>query len=81
MDSTVEEARKFQDLCFQTEANFKINSEGLKIAAKLSKDSKQFFKEFSAGGFFVIDKSVIISLLGNVASYMVVTTQFNMNDM
>ena len=81
MDSTVAEARKYQDLCFQIEDKFNVNSDEAKIAAKLSKLSKQFLKEFSAGGFFVINKSVVISVLVHLAGYMVVTVQFNMDDL
>ena len=80
MDSTVDEARKFHDLCRKLEDHFSVNSEEAKIIDKTSTYSKQFFREFSAGGYFKINKSVIIGLLGNVAAYIVITTQFNMSD-
>ncbi|KAJ3648116.1 hypothetical protein Zmor_019950 [Zophobas morio] len=79
MDSTVEEARKFHDLCHQLADHYSVNSEEMKIIGNALSYSKQFFREFSAGGYFTINKSVIISLLGNVATYIIISTQFNMS--
>jgi hypothetical protein len=35
--------------------------------------SKNFTGEFSAAGFFNINKSIIFSLVGNVATYFIIT--------
>ncbi|KAJ3648112.1 hypothetical protein Zmor_019946 [Zophobas morio] len=80
MDSTVQEARKFHDVCRQLEDHFGVNSEEMKIIGNALTYSKQFFREFSAGGYFKINKSVIMGLLGNVVAYIVISTQFNMSD-
>ena len=80
MDSTVQEARKFHDVCRQLEDHLSVNSDEMKIIGSVLSYSKQFFREFSAGGYFKINKSVIVGFLGNVGSYIVVTTQFNMSD-
>ena len=80
MDSTVQEARQFHVVCRQLEDHFTVDSKEMKIIGNTLIYSKEFFREFSAGGYFKINKSVIIGVLGNVVAYIVITTQFNMSD-
>ena len=69
MDSTTKEARKFLDVCHRMQDQFEFNSSEVKILRRTTKYCEYFFRNFSAGGFFVIDKSIIFAVMENVLTY------------
>ena len=79
MDGTVQEAQRFLDNCYQIQDRFSTSGKEIKLLKETAAYSKQFLREFSAGGLFYIDKTLITGVMGNVATYMIITTQFNQN--
>ncbi|KAJ3647942.1 hypothetical protein Zmor_019785 [Zophobas morio] len=78
-DATTQEAQKFLDLCYKIQDQFKMDSKEIDVMAKLISYSKRFFREFSACGYFKINKTNIFSLIGNVTAYLIIAMQFNEN--
>lgn len=79
MDSMVKQSQKFLDVCRESEDRFVVKSEEMKIMRRIERLSKYSFREFSAAGFFRMNRAVIVTLLGNVITYIIVTTQFNIS--
>jgi gustatory receptor len=77
IDSTLKEAKKFVDLCYKLQEQFIQESKEIEVLSRLVDHSKNFKREFSAAGFFDINKSIIFSLVGNVATYLIITIQLN----
>jgi gustatory receptor len=77
IDSTVKEAKRFVDLCYKLQEKCMQESKEIEVLTKLVDHSKNFTPEFSAAGFFNINKSIIFSLVGNVATYFIITIQLN----
>jgi gustatory receptor len=77
IDSTVKEAKRFIDLCYKLQEKFIQESKEIEVLTRLVDHSKNFIPEFSAAGFFNINKSIIFSLVGNVATYFIITIQLN----
>ncbi|KAJ3647939.1 hypothetical protein Zmor_019783 [Zophobas morio] len=78
-DATTQEAQKFLDVCYKIQDQFKMDSKEVEVMAKFISYSKRFFREFSACGYFKINKTNIFSLIGNVTAYLIIIMQFNEN--
>ncbi|KAJ3647944.1 hypothetical protein Zmor_019787 [Zophobas morio] len=76
-DATTQEALKFLDICYKLQDQLRMDSKEIEIMTKLICYSRQFFREFSARGYFKINKSIVFSLIGNVATYFIIAVQFN----
>jgi hypothetical protein len=77
IDSTVKEAKRFVDLCYKLQEEFIAESKEIEALIRLVDHSNNFTREFNADGFFNINKSIIFSLIGNVATYFIITIQLN----
>ncbi|EFA07613.1 gustatory receptor 116 [Tribolium castaneum] len=77
MDSTTEESKKFIDLCFKTQEYFIEDCHKIDTLTRLTNFSKHYFREFRPAGFFSIRKAIIFCFIGNVATYVILTFQFN----
>ncbi|KAJ3647934.1 hypothetical protein Zmor_019779 [Zophobas morio] len=77
MDSTVRQAEKFIHYCYKLQDDFQNGSKEGRDLIHLSQSSERFVPKFSAAGYFTIKKSVILSLLGNVATYLIIFIQLN----
>lgn len=49
----------------------------MKILVRLIDYAKNFKVEFSAAGFFILDKGVILSLISNVTTYVIILIQLS----
>ncbi|KAJ3648108.1 hypothetical protein Zmor_019942 [Zophobas morio] len=79
MDSATKEAKKFIDLCYKIQAQLNENSKEGEALTKLINCSHNFQRSFHAAGFFFINKGIIFSLVGNVATYYIIMIQLNEN--
>nr|XP_015837081.1 PREDICTED: uncharacterized protein LOC107398224 [Tribolium castaneum] len=78
IDSTVRESKKFMHLCFKTqEYYFTEDAQKAEELARLTRISKHYLREFSLAGFCNVSKSIIFCFIGNVATYVIITLQFN----
>lgn len=77
IDTATQEAQTFLDTCYKIQDQFKTESREIHLMTKLISYSKRFFREFNARGYFKINKGVIFSLVGNVATYFIIAMQFN----
>jgi gustatory receptor len=77
IDSTVQKAKQFIDLCYKMQEKFTCESEETSVLTKLANDSKNYTRDFSAAGFFTINKSIIFSMVGTVTTYFIITIQLN----
>lgn len=75
ISSTTQESKKFIDLLYQIQDNFSENSQDMKTVVRLVNYAENFVPEFNVVGFFVLDKSVIFSLVANVATYIIILIQ------
>ncbi|KAJ3647943.1 hypothetical protein Zmor_019786 [Zophobas morio] len=78
--ATTQEAKKFIDLCYQFQEDHPLESREVTALNKLLNHAKNFRPEFSASGFFKLDKSVIFAVIGNVATYLIITVQLSQSD-
>ncbi|KAJ3647941.1 hypothetical protein Zmor_019784 [Zophobas morio] len=76
-DATTQEAQKFFDICVKIQDQFNMDSKQIDVITKLTNYSQRFFREFSARGYFKINKGIIFSLIGNVTAYLIIVMQFN----
>ena len=79
INSTMQESRQFIDLLYKTQEEFADKSEEMEVLKRLVSYSKNFMREFSAAGYFSLDRGIIFSVLGNVATYLVIVIQVNEN--
>ncbi|XP_044264873.1 uncharacterized protein LOC123011490 [Tribolium madens] len=77
IDSTTEESKKFIDLCFKIQEYFIEDCPRIETLVRLTNFSKHYFREFRPAGFFSIRKALIFCFIGNVATYVILTFQFN----
>ncbi|KAJ3648161.1 hypothetical protein Zmor_019983 [Zophobas morio] len=77
IDSTVQEAKKFQYLAYKVQENFAEDLSELESFIKMTQHSKDFVPQFSASGYFRVDKSLIFSIVANVATYFIIAIQLN----
>ncbi|KAJ3648105.1 hypothetical protein Zmor_019939 [Zophobas morio] len=77
IDSATQEARKFIDLCHTLQEKFQKGPREDEILTKIINSSKHFYREFTAAGYFNINKSMIFCILANVATYYIITIQLN----
>ncbi|XP_044264791.1 uncharacterized protein LOC123011435 [Tribolium madens] len=78
IDATMQESKKFIQLCFRTQEYYFIqNAQKAKELSRLTRISKHYVREFSLAGFCNISKSIIFCFIGNVATYVIITLQFN----
>ncbi|EFA07611.1 gustatory receptor 114 [Tribolium castaneum] len=76
MDSIVQEAERFVDLSYKMHVKWPQCKE-IDVIIKLTKFAKQSVRKFSAAGFFQTRKSIIFSVISNVATYFIISIQFN----
>ena len=64
------------DLCYQLQQECSDDSyeESLK---KWTSISQRYMPEFSAAGFFNINKTLLFTIVGNVATYFIIAVQLN----
>ena len=67
------------DLLFKLQDEFSENSTEMKVLKRVIVYCKNFRRGFSACDFFDLNKSVIFSLVGNVATYVIISIQLNEN--
>jgi hypothetical protein len=77
IDSAVKEAKRFVDLCYKLQEEFIQESKEIEVLTRLVDHSNNFMRKFSAAGYFKINKGIILSLVGNVATYFIITIQLN----
>ena len=77
MSATVKESQKFLDLSYTIQDKFKLESREIEAIIKLTNYSQRFYREFSAGGFVKFNKKIIFCIIGQVATYFIITAQFN----
>ncbi|KAJ3648107.1 hypothetical protein Zmor_019941 [Zophobas morio] len=77
IDEATQEAKKFMDLCYKLQEQFPHESKELDALSKLTVCCKNFQREFTAAGFFNINKRILFALGGNVATYYIITIQLN----
>ena len=77
VDWTVEESKKFIELCYKAQRQFNTDSDEVRTLISLTNYSQHFVKEFSAGGFFKINNKLFFVVLGNVATYYIIAIQFH----
>ncbi|KAJ3647711.1 hypothetical protein Zmor_019574 [Zophobas morio] len=77
INSTVQEAQTFVDLLYELQEKFCESSKESRALAKLISHAKHFQPKFTARGLFKLDKSVIFGVIGNVATYLIITFQLN----
>ena len=80
MHSTAEEAQKIIDVCFQLQEEYNAESREAKALNKLLNHAKNFKPKFTASGFFKLNKSVVLTVVANVATYLIITVQFKENE-
>ena len=78
--STIQEAKKFTDLCYQLQEDYNPESKEAKALTKLINHAKNFKPEFTATGFFQLNKSVVLTVVANVTTYLIVTLQLKENE-
>ena len=57
-----------------------LGSREMDVLTKLVDNSKDFVPVFSTSGVFIINKTLICSVIGNVATYFIITIQLNENE-
>lgn len=78
MDSTLQESSKFINSCFKIQQKYLLeDSQKVDDIAKLTNISKGYLREFNLAGFYPINKTIIFSFTGNVATYVIIIFQFN----
>ncbi|KAJ3648119.1 hypothetical protein Zmor_019952 [Zophobas morio] len=77
ISSTNREAGRFIDLLYKMQEERMEKSDMCDFLTRLVNYSKNFHKGFTAAEFFGLNKTVIFSLLGNVATYVIITIQLN----
>ena len=77
MESTVCEAEKF--LIVFCKLQDVIGKEEVQDLRKMLQYCEKFFPEFSAAGFFSVNKGLILSLIDNVVTYFIIILQVNAN--
>lgn len=77
MDSTVQEAETFADICYKMQEQIIQDSKENNNLKELATYAQYFIRNFSAAGFFYIRKSLIFSLIEHAATYLIVAIQFN----
>ncbi|KAJ3648106.1 hypothetical protein Zmor_019940 [Zophobas morio] len=75
IDSATQEARKFIDLCHKLQEKFQKGED--EIFTKVINSCKHFHREFTAAGYFDINRALIFCILANVATYYIITIQLN----
>ncbi|KAJ3647933.1 hypothetical protein Zmor_019778 [Zophobas morio] len=77
MDSIVQLAEKFIHYCYKLQDDFQHESKEARALIRLSQYSERFVPKFSAAGYFTMKKSITLSLIGNVATYLIIVIQLN----
>ena len=77
IDSTIQEERKFVDLCYKFQEELGDDCQKVAALRRLAKFSKNFHREFNASRFLKIDKTIIFGLFSKVATYYIITNQLN----
>lgn len=77
VSSTNREAGKFVDLLYKMQEGYMEKSDMCDFLTRLVNYSKNFHKGFTAAEFFGLNKTVIFSLVGNVATYVIIAIQLN----
>lgn len=81
MNSIVQEAERFVDLSYKLQVQYhQRHSKDINTFIILTKFSKQNVRKFSAAGFFEIKKNIIFAVVGNVATYFIISVQFNQSE-
>ncbi|KAJ3648136.1 hypothetical protein Zmor_019959 [Zophobas morio] len=75
--SATQEGKRFVDLCYKLQEEAPEGSCEGKSLLKWANISQRYVPDFSAAGFFDIDKSLIFAFAGNVATYFIITIQLN----
>ncbi|KAJ3651178.1 hypothetical protein Zmor_017234 [Zophobas morio] len=75
--STTQEGKRFVDLCAKLQEEVSEGSCEAKSLSKWATISQQYVPDFSAAGFFSINKTLIFTVVGNVATYFIITIQLN----
>lgn len=77
VESAIQASKIFIDLCVKTQEHFVEDYQKIETLARLTTFSKYYFREFQPAGFFNIRKAIIFCFVGNVATYIIITFQFN----
>lgn len=77
MDSSVQEAKTFVDICYKMQEQLNPDSKEIDTFKKLTSYAQHFTRNFSAAGFFYIRKRIIFSIIEHAATYLIVAIQFN----
>ena len=77
MSAAMEEAQRFLDLCYKSKDRFNLESRQIAMITEMISYSKRFCRKFSAKGFFVINKTIVFNFSGLIATYVIITMQFN----
>ena len=73
----MQEGRRFVDLFGKLQEEVAEGSCEAKSLSKWATISQQYVPDFSAAGFFSINKTLIFTVVGNVATYFIITIQLN----
>lgn len=69
------------DICYKYQENFLTEPVIRKELFSLAKCAKHYAPQFSAGGFYAIDKTKIFTLYTAITYYIVIIVQFNITRM
>ena len=73
----MQEGRRFVDLFGKLQEEVSEGSCESKSLLKWATITQQYVPDFSAAGFFSINKTLIFTIVGNVATYFIITIQLN----
>ena len=77
MTAANQEAKKFLDVCYKLQEKYGMTSKEAEALTKIISYCKHFCREFNVAGFFNIDKTVILCILGYVTTYFIIVIQLN----
>ncbi|KAJ3651182.1 hypothetical protein Zmor_017235 [Zophobas morio] len=75
--ATTQEAKRFVSLLYKLQEEFPEGSTEAKSLVKWTNISQQYVPDFSAAGFFSINKTLVFTVAGTVATYFIITIQLN----
>lgn len=76
-DFATKEGRKLITLCYDLEENFPMRSPIRKELLELADEAVYFTPRFVSVGLFTIDRSLLLSMVTTIATYLIVIIQFN----
>lgn len=75
--AVVENARRIPQYCYQLLEDKRLDDEFGKELYLFASFTKSELPEFTAAGFFTINRTILCSVLGTLISYYIVTLQIN----